>query len=191
MGNAAKHTAATHLTSVSTTTASATQLAAARAPAASTPLEPQPSLPTPRNEPCRGARGVAGKGRGCAAPPESSEAKPDASRVGVVGGRTSGFTFLFLTPPRAPQPPGPGCLVSHRACGLVGKVEGGDVSGNSCLRSGRRRRASELLGLEPASLAGEWRVWIPGRERGQAGWLGGFEVPARQLGPRRVFAPSR
>ncbi|EAX08643.1 WW domain binding protein 4 (formin binding protein 21), isoform CRA_a, partial [Homo sapiens] len=85
---------------------------------------------------------------------------------------------------RGPRPTGPGCSAGQSACGVVGKVESGDVSGNSCLRSGRRRRA-ELLGLEPASLEGGWRFWAPGEDTETAGWRRDLrlEIPSFSSGP--------
>lgn len=98
----------------------------------------------PRREPARSRRAGVAEGDAAAQPPqESSEANP-ATR----GPETSGFTFpffffsFFFNSANGPQPTGPGCSAGQSACGVLGKVEGGDVSGNSCLRSGRRRRAS-------------------------------------------------
>lgn len=93
----------------------------------------------------------ASRGRGGATPPprESSKAKPSNSRP-----RRQLFHLSFSNSANGPQPTGPGCFAGQSACGLVGKVEGGDVSGNSCMRWGGggarapRPRASEPRRVE-------------------------------------------
>lgn len=139
-----------------------------------------PRAPERRNESGRGAR--ASWRRSAVAPPtqESSEQSPAPRGPG-----SHCFTSLFYTPPTAPQPTGPGRSAGQSACGLVGKVEGGDVSGEQLFAFGAEA-ARELLGHEPASPEEGWRFWIAGKARGRrredAG-AAGVGVQLSGLGP--------
>lgn len=164
MGSADRDAAVTHLTSARAPTASALLPHAAVPPVASAPLEPPSRRGCPRAprakelaRPC--ARASRGRGGATPPPPESSEAKPSNSLP-----RHQLFHLPFSNSANGPQPTGPGCFAGQSACGLVGKVEGGDVSGNSCLRWGGggarapRPRASEPRRVEVLDPRGRERV---------------------------------
>lgn len=79
---------------------------------------------------------------------------------------TNYFTSLFLIGQR-PQPTRPRCSAGQSSCGLLGKVEGGDVSATAvCVRGGGGARAPWPRASEPRRA----EVLDPGeRERVKAG----------------------
>lgn len=183
MGSSVKDAAVAHLTSAEGTAASAARASPLPPPPPPLP-NPSRSRPATRgNEPGQSAR--ASRERGGAAP----RRKKVLRRSPVVPGAPGPAISPFFNSDNSPQPTGPGCFVGQSACGLLGKVEGGDVYWEQLFAFGAEA-AREILGHQPASL-GEWWFWIPGKDREKGGVARGLDASVLLLRFRRAFAPSR